>query len=157
MPRAAVCLYVCLSVKVVNLIQTETFQLVPINLLHVPFTTRGRGQQLLLPKVKGQDHMLRTLNIVVKPWKKDKDIIVCGRIVKNVIHILIMAGGGHLGQVQMLNIVVKPYAPDKDGIVWVKTVSRSTHTCTCYGKRMTPIDFQDQRSRSIATHDIYCC
>ena len=48
----SVCPSVCLSIKLVNTIQIEPFQLGPSNLVHLLLMTRG--QTLLIFKVRGQ-------------------------------------------------------------------------------------------------------
>ena len=51
----------------------------------------------------------------------------------------------------MLNIVVNPCKQGiLDRVVWVRTFKLDTHTC--YGKRITPIDFQGQGSKVKVTH-----
>ena len=65
-----------LLLNLVNIIQTEPFQLGPSNLEHILLMTR---RHLLVFKVKGQGHML---DVVFKPCKHDKDRIVWVRTVK---------------------------------------------------------------------------
>ena len=50
--RLSVCSSVRLSIKLVNTIQTEPFELGPSNLVHLLLMTRGRT--LLIFKVRGQ-------------------------------------------------------------------------------------------------------
>ena len=59
-----------LLLNLVNVIQTEPFQLGKSNLVYILLMTRGR--HLMMFKVKGQGHML---NIVVELCKQDKTLL----------------------------------------------------------------------------------
>ena len=68
-----------LLLNLVNTIQTEPFELGLSNLVHILLMTRGRT--LLIFKVRGKGQG-RTLQIVVKPCKRDTDWTISARTVK---------------------------------------------------------------------------